>query len=66
LERYAYKEAFGRCSALGLGAITRSYGGTAGDPVSAAAAYAETSYPGSPHLRPAATQGCLDGLREHR
>jgi hypothetical protein len=64
LERYAYKEAFGRCTALGLGAITDSYGGTPGDPVSAAAAYAATTYPSPGHLRPAATQGCLDGLRE--
>jgi hypothetical protein len=63
LERYAYKEAFGRCSALGLAAITNSYGGAQGDPVSAAAAYATAAYPGSEHLRPAATQGCLDGFR---
>jgi hypothetical protein len=68
LERYAYKEAFGRCAALGLAAISDSYGGTFGggtrnDPASAAAAYAAAAYPGSERLRPAATQGCLDGLR---
>ncbi|MDP9296107.1 MAG: hypothetical protein M3O88_05360 [Actinomycetota bacterium] len=63
LERYAYKEAFGRCSALGLGAVTDSYGGMPGHPASAAAAYAATTYPTSGHLRLGATQGCLDGLR---
>ena len=66
LERYAYKEAYGRCSALGLASVASFFGGNRHDPVSVAAAYALTSYPQTTRLQPAAQQGCLDGFRDRR
>ena len=65
LDRYAYREAFGRCQGLGVQAVADAYGASASDPVSAATAYAQNSYPRQIHLREAATQGCLDGF-SHR
>ena len=65
LDRYAYREAFGRCATLGVAAVVDAYQAQASDPVSAATAYAEHSYPRTARFRPAATQGCLDGF-SHR
>ncbi len=65
LDRYAYREAFGRCEGLGVHAVADAYGGSASDPVSAATAYAQSSYPDITRFREAATQGCLDGF-SHR
>jgi hypothetical protein len=65
LDRYAYREAFGRCEGLGVHAVADAYGAAASDPVSAATAYAENSYPRTTRYREAATQGCLDGF-SHR
>jgi hypothetical protein len=62
LDRYAYREAFGRCATLGVASVAEAYGATASDPVSAATAYAEHSYPRTTRFRGAATQGCLDGF----
>src|SRR5436190_22818320 len=45
LDRYAYREAFGRCATLGVASVADDYGATGSDPVSAATAYAEHSYP---------------------
>jgi hypothetical protein len=65
LDRYAYREAFGRCTALGVAAVADAFGASAPDPVSAATAYAANAYPRITRLREAATQGCLDGF-SHR
>jgi len=65
LDRFAYREAFGRCTTLGVAAVADSFGAPAGGAVSAAKAYAENTYPGTTRLREAATQGCLDGF-SHR
>ncbi|MFL5768411.1 MAG: hypothetical protein ACJ758_11290 [Actinomycetota bacterium] len=65
LDRYAYREAFGRCASLGVATVADAYGAPSSDPVSAATAYAEHSYPRTTHFRGAATEGCLDGF-SHR
>jgi hypothetical protein len=65
LDRYAYREAFGRCEGLGVHAVADAFGASASDPVSAATAYAEHSYPRTTRFREVATQGCLDGF-SHR
>ena len=65
LDRYAYREAFGRCQGLGVHAVADAYGASASDPVSAATAYAQNTYPEDTRFREAATQGCLDGF-SHR
>ena len=62
LDRYAYREAFGRCTTLGVAAIADAYGGTAANRASVAAAYAAHAYPQTTRFRQAATQGCLDGF----
>jgi hypothetical protein len=62
LERYAYKEAYGRCRTLGPTAVADAYGGDPQDVLSMAAAYAQATYPQTVPLRSAATQGCVDGI----
>jgi len=64
LDRYAYREAFGRCATLGVAAVADAYGATSSAPSSAASAYAEHSFPETTRYRQAAVRGCLDGFSD--
>jgi hypothetical protein len=61
IDKLSYKLAYTDCLTLGIGELSRSYGGDPADPASVAQAYAATTH--ASRAGPA-SQGCLDALRQ--